>query len=128
MIDHLGIGVSDFTASKHFYDTVLAPLEIGVVMELTAEQPGGRRGVGYGRAGRPSFWIGDGGARGSGLHLAFTAATRAQVDAFHEAGLKAGGKDNGPPGIRAHYHPDYYGAFLLDPDGLNVEAVCRAPE
>jgi catechol 2,3-dioxygenase-like lactoylglutathione lyase family enzyme len=128
MIDHLGIGASDFAASKRFYDAVLAPLQIGVVMEVTAEQTGSYRGVGYGASGKPFFWMGDGGPRGAGIHVAFTAATRAQVDAFHAAGLHAGGRDNGPPGLRPHYHPNYYGAFLLDPDGLNVEAVCHAAE
>ena len=128
MIDHMGIGASDFAASRRFYDAALAPLGIGLVMEVTPEQAGGYHGIGYGAAGKPFFWMGGGGARGTGIHVAFSAATRAQVDAFHAAGLKAGGKDNGPPGLRPHYHPDYYGAFLLDPDGINVEAVCHAPQ
>jgi catechol 2,3-dioxygenase-like lactoylglutathione lyase family enzyme len=128
MIDHLGIGVHDFQASRRFYDAALAPLDIGVVMEVTPEQTGGRHGIGYGKDGKPFFWIGDGGLRGAGMHVAFTARTRAQVDAFHAAGLEAGGQDNGRPGLRPHYHPNYYGAFLFDPDGLNVEAVCHAPE
>ncbi|MGZ3280393.1 MAG: VOC family protein [Caulobacteraceae bacterium] len=127
MIDHMGIGASDFDASRRFYDAALAPLDMGVVMEVTPEQSGGYHGVGYGRDGKPVFWVSSGGARGPGIHVAFAARTRAQVDAFHQAGLKSGGRDNGGPGLRPHYHPDYYGAFLLDPDGINVEAVCHAP-
>lgn len=127
MIDHMGIGAGDFVASRRFYDAILAPLGMGVVMEVTAEESGGYHGVGYGLAGKPVFWVSSGGARGTGVHVAFSAASRPQVDAFHEAGLRAGGKDNGPPGLRVHYHPSYYAAFLLDPDGVNVEAVCHAP-
>ncbi|MGZ3273974.1 MAG: VOC family protein [Caulobacteraceae bacterium] len=127
MIDHMGIGASDFDASRRFYDAALAPLDMGVVMEVTPEQSGGYHGVGYGRDGKPVFWVSSGGARGPGIHVAFAARTRAQVGAFHQAGLKSGGRDNGGPGLRPHYHPDYYGAFLLDPDGINVEAVCHAP-
>jgi catechol 2,3-dioxygenase-like lactoylglutathione lyase family enzyme len=128
MIDHMGIGCSNFAASRRFYDAALAALGMGVAMEVTAEQSGSYNGVGYGKAGKPVFWVGDGGARGSGIHVAFVASSRAQVDAFYAAGLTAGGADNGPPGLRPHYHPGYYGAFLLDPDGINVEAVCHTPE
>lgn len=127
MIDHMGIGARDYPASRRFYDAVLATLGVGVLMELTAEQTGGYNGVGYGAAGKPFFWVGDNGPRGSGMHVAFEAASRAEVDRFHAAGLKAGGSDNGAPGLRPHYHPSYYGAFLLDPDGINVEAVCHKP-
>jgi catechol 2,3-dioxygenase-like lactoylglutathione lyase family enzyme len=127
MIDHIGIGAGDYAASRRFYDAALAALDIGVLVELTAEQTGGYYGVGYGKAGKAFFWLGGGGARGPGIHVAFAASSRAAVDAFYEAGLKAGGKDNGPPGLRPHYHPDYYGAFLYDPDGINVEAMTRTP-
>lgn len=127
MLDHIGVGASDLAASRRFYDAALAALGMGVVMEVTAEMSGSYHGLGYGQAAKPVFWVSSGGARGSGVHIAFTASTRAQVDAFHEAGLRAGGRDNGPPGLRPHYHPNYYGAFLLDPDGINVEAVCHMP-
>ena len=128
MIDHMGIGASDFAASRRFYDAALAPLAMGMVMEVTPEESGGYHGVGYGRNGKPIFWVSNGGPRGAGIHVAFTAATRAEVDAFYAAGLNAGGRDNGPPGLRPDYHPNYYGAFLFDPDGINVEAVCHRPE
>ena len=132
MLDHTGITVADFAKAKAFYDAALAPLGIAVVMEVSAEQSGGRHvGAGYGDAGKPNWWIG-GDPKGEGpitghMHIAFTAKDRATVDAFYKAALAAGGRDNGPPGIRAHYHPNYYGAFVLDPDGINVEAVCHAP-
>jgi len=129
MIDHIGIGAADFGAARRFYDAALAPLGMEMVMEVTAEETGGDyHGVGYGKADNPCFWVGSDGPRGSGIHIAFTAETRAQVDAFYAAAMGAGGRDNGPPGIRAHYHPDYYGAFVFDPDGINVEAVCHKPE
>jgi catechol 2,3-dioxygenase-like lactoylglutathione lyase family enzyme len=127
MIDHIGIGASDFAASRRFYDAALEALDLGAVMEVTPEQTGGYHGVGYGKDGRPFFWLGNDGPRGSGIHVAFAASSRSQVDAFHAAALRAGGKDNGAPGLRPHYHPNYYGAFVLDPDGINVEAVCHAP-
>ena len=128
MIDHMGIGVSDFAASRRFYDAALAPLGITQVMEVTPEQTGGLHSIGYGDADKPVFWVGNDGHSGSGIHIAFTASTRAAVDAFYAAAMAAGGRDNGAPGLRPHYHPDYYGAFVLDPDGLNIEAVCHAPE
>jgi len=127
MLDHIGIGCSDFEASRAFYEAALAPLGITRFMELTPEMTGGFHGIGMGTDGKPFFWFGSGGARGTGMHVAFTAPTRAAVDAFYEAAMANGGRDNGPPGIRTHYHPDYYGAFVLDPDGINVEAVCHAP-
>jgi catechol 2,3-dioxygenase-like lactoylglutathione lyase family enzyme len=127
MIDHMGIAAADFEASKCFYDAALATLRITKVMELTPAQTGGYRGIGYGSEGHPFFWLGSDGPRGTGMHVAFTAASRAEVDAFYQAALAAGGKDNGPPGLRPHYHPNYYGAFVFDPDGINVEAVCHAP-
>lgn len=125
MIDHLGIGATDFAASRRFYEAALAPLGITVMMEVTPDQSGGYHGVGFGAEGKPFFWLGNRTAVAPGLHVAFTAATRAQVDAFHAAALAAGGRDHGAPGLRPHYHPNYYGAFVLDPDGVNVEAVCH---
>lgn len=130
MIDHLGFTVSDFDRSLAFYRTVLAPLGYGVIMEVTPEMTGSdSRHAGFGRDGKPDFWIGAGGeATRNGLHVALAAADRAAVDAFYAAALGAGAKDNGPPGLRTMYHPDYYGAFVIDPDGHNLEAVCHKPE
>jgi catechol 2,3-dioxygenase-like lactoylglutathione lyase family enzyme len=127
MIDHMGIAAADFEASKRFYDAALAALRIVPLMELTPAQTGGYRGIGYGADGKPFFWLGSGGPRGTGIHVAFTASSRKEVDAFYEAALAAGGKDNGAPGLRPHYHPHYYGAFVFDPDGINIEAVCHSP-
>ena len=128
MIDHIGIGAGDFEASRRFYLAALAPLGIGMMMEVTPEESGGYHGLGLGRDGKPFFWIGNNGSRGSGIHIAFAASTRAEVDAFYAAAMAAGGRDNGPPGLRPHYHPGYYGAFVFDPDGINVEAVCHTAE
>jgi catechol 2,3-dioxygenase-like lactoylglutathione lyase family enzyme len=128
MLDHIGIGCADFAASRRFYEAALGPLGIAMVMEVTPEMTGGYHGIGMGTGDHPFFWFGSGGARGAGMHVAFTARTRAEVDAFYAAAMANGGRDNGPPGIRAHYHPNYYGAFVLDPDGINVEAVCHTPE
>jgi catechol 2,3-dioxygenase-like lactoylglutathione lyase family enzyme len=127
MLDHLGFPVSNLLVSKEFYVAALAPLGFGIQIEVSAERTGGEAHVGFGPAGRPQFWIGTGGASGARIHVAFVAKDRAAVDAFYWAALAAGGRDNGAPGIRAHYHPDYYGAFVLDPDGHNVEAVCHGP-
>jgi catechol 2,3-dioxygenase-like lactoylglutathione lyase family enzyme len=127
MIDHLGIVVSDFDASLAFYDQALAPLGAKLLMTVPAEYTGGVKVGGYGRD-RPVFWLREGQDTGPGRHVAFTANSRAEVDAFHEAALAAGGRDNGAPGIRAHYHPNYYGAFVIDPDGNNIEAVCHKPQ
>ena len=126
MLDHVGIGVSDFARAKAFYDKALAPLGIAVVKEVTAEQTGGHPAAGYGSKGKPYFWFG-GGEGGARAHIAFTAKDRASVDAFYKAAIAAGGKDNGAPGLRPHYHDNYYGAFVLDPDGHNIEAVCHLP-
>ncbi|MBO9712026.1 VOC family protein [Sphingomonas sp.] len=128
MLDHIGIAASDFDASRRFYEAALAPLGIGLVMEVTPEESGGYHGLGLGKGVKPFFWLGNFGPRGAGMHIAFAAGTRAEVDAFYEAAIAAGGRDNGPPGLRPHYHPNYYGAFVLDPDGINVEAVCHKPE
>ena len=127
MLDHIGLAVSDIDRSRSFYLAALKPLGIGVVMEATAEQTGADAHAGFGDQGKPYFWIGTGAKLKGGTHVAFTAATRSAVDAFHRAALDAGGRDNGGPGLRPHYHPNYYGAFVLDPDGNNVEAVCHAP-
>ncbi len=123
MIDHLGITVADFGASKAFYDKAMAPLGASLLMVVPEEYTGGAKVGGYGRE-RPTFWLSD---RGDPVktHVAFTARSRAEVDAFHAAAIAAGGKDNGEPGLRPHYHPNYYGAFVFDPDGNNVEAVCH---
>ena len=120
MFDHIGLGVSDYGASKAFFLAALAPLGVEVVME-------GPHGLGIGPRGKPAFWLHRTSETPATLHLAFTARDRAQVDAFYQAALAAGGKDNGAPGLRAHYHPDYYGAFVIGPDGHNVEAVCHKP-
>ena len=120
MIDHMSLPVADLAASRAFYVEALAPLGFGVVMEF----PGA---VAFGPAGRPILWLSPGGPVSPGLHLAFTAADRAGVDAFYAAALAAGGKDNGGPGLRTQYHPNYYGAFVFDLDGNNVEAVCHRP-
>jgi len=127
MLDHITFGVADLERAIAFYDKALAPLAITRLFEVTAEETGGAAFAGYGDT-RPFFWIGNGEASKGALHVAFTAPDRATVDAFYQAAMAAGGRDNGPPGIRAHYHPDYYGAFVLDPEGRNIEAVCHAPE
>jgi catechol 2,3-dioxygenase-like lactoylglutathione lyase family enzyme len=127
MIDHLGISVPDFAASRQFYLEALAPLGIGVVMNVPKEESGAENDfTGFGAEGKPFFWIGQGVAP-QGVHLCFTAKTRAEVDAFYKAALAAGARDNGLPGIRAHYHPSYYGAFVIDLNGVNLEAVCHSP-
>ncbi len=128
MLDHIGLPVSDLAKSKAFYLKALKPLGIGLVMEVTAEQTQGEAAAGLGAKEKPFFWIGVGKRKGEHMHVAFAADSRAIVDRFHAAGLAAGGKDNGAPGLRPHYHPDYYGAFVLDPDGHNIEAVCHLPE
>jgi len=127
MLDHVGFAVSDLKKSKAFFAAALRPLGITLLMEVTAEQTGAGAHAGFGIAPKPFFWIGDHGSRCTGVHFAFCAESRAQVVQFHEAAVKAGGRDNGKPGVRPHYHENYYGAFVLDPDGNNVEAVCHKP-
>jgi len=118
MYDHIGLKVRDLEASVRFYRAVLAPL--GHVLCSKDES-----GAGFGPEGEPALWLYRAGtASGAGMHIAFRATDRAAVDRFHGAGLEAGGRDNGRPGLRADYSPSYYAAFLLDPDGNNVEAVC----
>jgi catechol 2,3-dioxygenase-like lactoylglutathione lyase family enzyme len=123
MLDHVGFGVSDYARSKAFYSQALAPLGISLLLEPIAEA------AGFGSDGKPFFWIESRGQAVTGrLHIALAADDRAAVDAFHAAAVAAGGTDNGAPGVRAIYHPNYYGAYVLDPDGHNIEAVCHRPE
>jgi catechol 2,3-dioxygenase-like lactoylglutathione lyase family enzyme len=126
MIDHVGFPVSDYERSKAFYAKVLAPLGYTLVME-TGQTENDSPAAGFGANGKPDFWIGGEGGLNRSMHVAIAAKDRAAVDAFYRAALAAGGKDNGAPGVRPHYHPNYYGAFVLDPDGHNVEAVCHRP-
>jgi catechol 2,3-dioxygenase-like lactoylglutathione lyase family enzyme len=127
MLDHIGFPVTDFVRSKAFYTAVLAPLGYRLVMEMSLSDEDGDGYAGFGDA-RPHFWIGTGKPLHGRLHVAFAAKTRADVRAFYEAALAAGGIDNGAPGLRPHYHENYYGAFVLDPDGHNIEAVNHLPE
>jgi len=128
MIDHIGFAVSDYEKSKAFYTQALAPLGYVLIMEVAAEgNPSGAPAAGFGEGGKPDFWIGGEGKLEKPVHVAILAKDRAGVDAFHRAALAAGGKDNGKPGLRPHYHPNYYGAFVFDPDGHNIEAVCHKP-
>jgi len=119
MYDHVGLKVKDVDASVRFYSAVLAPL--GLMLDSQD-----KTWAGLGPKGVPALWLyqADRDASASGTHVAFTARDRAAVDRFHAAGLEAGGSDNGKPGVRADYGPKYYAAFLVDPDGNNVEAVC----
>jgi catechol 2,3-dioxygenase-like lactoylglutathione lyase family enzyme len=125
ILDHVGVNVRDYAKSKAFYQKALAPLGIELAMEYG-------EGGGFGRGGKPEFWIAQGRMSFQSdeqlraitpSHLCFTARNRAEVDAFYRAALEAGARDNGAPGLRTEYHPSYYGAFVLDPDGHNVEAV-----
>lgn len=132
-IDHIGFDTTDYPRSRAFYQQALTPLGVTLAMEVTKEQSGGYAGCGFGKEGKPEFWIGSSSGPGAqpaprSLHVAFRADNRKMVDAFYAAALAAGGRDNGAPGIRAHYHPNYYAAFVLDPDGHNIEAVCHRPE
>ncbi len=122
MLDHVTIGVGNTERSKQFYDRALHPLGI---TRLYAE---GEHAAGYGIRPKAFFWIGRRDGAQTGAHIAFAAPDRATVDRFHREAIAAGGRDNGPPGIRPNYHPNYYGAFVLDPDGHNIEAVCHAPQ
>ena len=122
MIDHIGVLVSNYGASKRFYERALEPLGYSLVMEVSAA-------AGFGAGGNPSFWIAESGENApTATHIAFASPDRATVNAFFETAVAAGGRDNGAPGLRPHYHPHYYGAFVLDPDGHNIEAVCHHPE
>lgn len=127
MIDHTGYSVTDPAKSRRFYELALAPLGYQVLREVPTQFTGGKVVLGFGVPPKPDFWINEGTPQTPRVHLAFRAENRAQVDAFYAAAIAAGGTDNGKPGLRPHYHPDYYGAFVLDPDGHNVEAVCHTP-
>lgn len=118
MLDHIALNVRDFDASKRFYEAALKPLGCEVIMEF----PGV---CGFGSEGKPYFWIFQRDEPSAPTHVAFASPDRATVDAFYEAATAAGGADNGPPGLRPQYHPTYYGAFVHDPDGNNIEAVCH---
>lgn len=128
MIDHISVAVLDYVKSRDFYALALGPLGYSTLMEFTREQipdlPQSHVG-GLGANGKPDLWLHPSDNPTRPTHLAFTAKTRAQVDEFYAAALAAGAKDNGPPGIRAHYHPTYYGAFVIDINGHNLEAVCH---
>lgn len=121
LFDHIGFNVSDFPAMRSFLVAVLEPLGYGITMEDTGWAM-------VGRAGQGQFWFGSFGNAPGPIHIAFAAQDREQVRRFHAAALAAGGKDNGAPGLRPNYHPNYYGAFVIGPDGHNFEAVCHAPE
>ncbi|HRW71249.1 VOC family protein [Ottowia sp.] len=127
MIDHTGVTVSDFARSKAFYRQALGAIGYELLLELPASVTGHADVAGFGEPPKPDFWISAGTPNRPAVHVAFRVPSRALVDAFHAAALTAGGRDNGAPGLRPHYHPDYYGAFVLDPDGHNIEAVCHAP-
>lgn len=127
MIDHTGVIVSNFERSKEFYRSALAAIGYELIAEFPASITGHTDVAGFGEAGKPDFWISKGTPNNPPVHIAFRVNNRETVDDFYRKALEAGGRDNGKPGIRAHYHPDYYGAFLLDPDGHNIEAVCHQP-
>jgi catechol 2,3-dioxygenase-like lactoylglutathione lyase family enzyme len=122
MIDHVTIGVTEFSRSRAFYAAALAAVGI---REMAGD---GATYAGFGDGTKAFFWIGSKAGPLTGVHIAFTAPDRATVDLFYAAALATGGRDNGAPGLRPQYHPDYYGAFVLDPDGHNIEAVCHKPQ
>ena len=131
MLDHITIPVRDLAKSRDFYSQALAPLGYKLLFQAPAETAGTTGACGFGIAPKPDYWIygvGSSGRAVAGMHIAIKATRRSEVDAFYQAAIKAGGIDNGAPGLRPHYHANYYGAFVLDPDGYNIEAVCRAPE
>lgn len=128
MLDHTGVAVTDFPRSKAFYQAALAPIGYALIMEFPASVTGSVDVAGFGEPPQPDFWISAGSANKPPIHVAFRVRSRALVDAFHQAALAAGGRDNGAPGLRPHYHANYYGAFVLDPDGHNIEAVCHDPQ
>jgi len=127
MIDHTGLVASDFAKSKAFYEQALGAIGYKLLMELPVAVTGHTDVAGFGEPPKPDFWVSRGKPNRPPLHVAFRVANRALVDAFYATALAAGGRDNGAPGLRPHYHPDYYGAFVLDPDGHNIEAVCHEP-
>ena len=127
MLDHIGFPVTDFARSKAFYTRALEPLGFKLIMEVNLSEDGEDGYAGFG-SDRPHFWVGTGKPLAGRLHVAFAAKNRAEVQAFYAAALAAGGIDNGAPGLRPHYHENYYAAFVLDPDGHNIEAVNHLPE
>ena len=128
MLDHVGIPVSDFERAKAFYMQALKPLGFELIIEVSSQETGAASHAGFGAGTRPQYWIGTGKPIKGRVHFAFEAKTRDAVRAFYNAAIKAGGSDNGAPGLRPHYHSSYYGAFVLDPDGHNIEAVCHDAE
>ena len=122
MIDHCGVNVSDYIDRRDFYKNALSAIGYEIIMEFDGQV------AGFGKDNVPDFWIKCEDPVTTKAHVAFQSETRKHVDDFHKAGLGAGGTDNGPPGLRKHYHPNYYGAFILDPDGNNIEVVCHKPE
>ena len=136
MIDHLGISVGSIARATEFYLKALAPLGYGIVMEVSAEETGHGAAIAFGapgqaadfQSGKPSFWVSESAKASGPLHVAFVAPSRAAVDVFYHAAIAAGGADHGAPGLRPQYHAAYYAAFVLDPDGNNIEAVCHGPE
>ena len=120
MFDHVGVNVKSYEASRAFYEPALAALGYGVAMQFDEH-----KAIAFGPDGKPAFWVVEREPFGTGTHVAFTCDDHATVHAFYDAALAAGGTDNGPPGPRPHYTPTYYAAFVLDPDGNNVEAVCH---
>ena len=129
MIDHMGIAVSDIERSRKFYEAVLGALGMSVNLEVGFDQTeSGGTALGFGAGDEKIFWIADQERPGEGTHVAFRVERREQVNAFHAAGVKAGGRDDGAPGLRPHYGPNYHASFVLDPDGANIEAVCYAEE
>jgi catechol 2,3-dioxygenase-like lactoylglutathione lyase family enzyme len=127
VLDHIGIRVADYEASKAFYAKALEPIGIGLVFEVLPEQTGHGPAAGFGSNDKPYFWFGPETETTGALHVCFASESRAAVDAFYAAALAAGAKDNGAPGLRPHYHPTYYGAFVIDLNGVNLEAVCHKP-
>jgi catechol 2,3-dioxygenase-like lactoylglutathione lyase family enzyme len=128
VIDHIGFAVKDYRHSLEFYKRALMPLGITLMMEITPEQSGGGSHAGFGKAGKAYFWIGTGEPTERGMHIAFNAPSRASDREFYNHAMAGGAKDNGPPGLRPHYHDDYYAAFVICPNGHNLEAVCHQPE
>ena len=125
MIDHTGVSVSNFEKSKKFYTEALKPIGYQLLLEFPASITGTTNVAGFGEPPKTDFWIGEGTPNEPRIHVAFRVYKRSLVDAFHQAALAAGGKDHGAPGLRPHYHSNYYGAFVLDPDGHNIEVVCH---
>ncbi|QGZ31072.1 VOC family protein [Stutzerimonas stutzeri] len=125
-IDHMGISVSDMSQARDFYEQSLKPLGITLMMSIDADPPRSKpRRLGFGSAGKPFLWLQHAAIASCGAHIALIAQSHEAVDAFHAAAIAAGGKDNGAPGIRPRYHSDYYAAYVLGPDGVNLEAVCQ---